>query len=49
MESNSRIKEVNQMIKFILGLLIGVIVGVFIGIAIMCLLQINRKDDYNDQ
>ena len=37
------------MIKFILGLLIGVIVGVFIGIAIMCLLQINRKDDYNDQ
>lgn len=37
------------MIKFILGLLIGVIVGAFIGIAIMCLLQINRKDDYNDQ
>ena len=37
------------MIEFILGLMIGVIVGVFIGIAIMCLLQINREDDYNDQ
>lgn len=37
------------MIKFILGLMIGVTVGVFIGITIMCLLQINREDDYNDQ
>ena len=36
------------MIEFILGLMIGVIVGVFIGITIMCLLQINREDDYNE-
>lgn len=36
------------MIKFILGLMIGVTVGLFIGIAIMCLLQINREDDYNE-
>lgn len=49
MESNSRIEEVNQMIKFILGLMKGVIIGLFTGIAIMCLLQINRGDDYNEQ
>lgn len=44
MESNSRIKEVNQMIKFILGLMI----GAYIGMAIMCLLQINREDDCDE-
>lgn len=33
------------MIKFILGL----IIGAYTGMTIMCLLQINRKDDYNDQ
>ena len=44
MESNSRIKEVNQMIKFILGL----ILGAYAGMAIMCLLQINREDDCDE-
>ena len=46
MEFNSRIKEVNQMIKFII---LGLILGAYAGMTIMCLLQINRKDDYNDQ
>ena len=32
------------MIKFILGL----VIGAFIGITIMCLLQINREDDWDE-
>ena len=41
MESNRRIKEGNQMIKLVTGL----IIGVYIGIGIMCLFQINRGEE----
>lgn len=41
MESNSRIKEVNQMIKFILGFILGGMAGV----GTMCLVAINRGEE----
>lgn len=41
MESNRRIKEENQMIKFIIGFILGGMAGIFI----MCLFQINRGED----
>ena len=41
MGSNSRIKEVNQMIKFILGLMIGGLSG----ITLMCMCIISKKSD----